>query len=78
MKFLRIISVVLCLAAICGGVAWSQTVNATLLGTVTDSRDGISNPVVGYSASLPWVRAEANVDVVKLILGSAWISGLTG
>ncbi|HKE20812.1 MAG TPA: TonB-dependent receptor [Bryobacteraceae bacterium] len=27
--------------------------------------DGFSNPVVGYSASLPWVRAEANVDVVN-------------
>jgi hypothetical protein len=28
-------------------------------------QDGISNPVVGYSASLPWIRAEANVDVVN-------------
>lgn len=27
--------------------------------------DGFSNPVVGYSASLPWIRAEANVDVVN-------------
>jgi hypothetical protein len=27
--------------------------------------DGISNPIVGYSASLPWVRAEANIDVVN-------------
>jgi hypothetical protein len=27
--------------------------------------DGFSNPVVGYSASLPWVRAEANIDVVN-------------
>jgi hypothetical protein len=27
--------------------------------------DGFSNPVVGYSASLPWVRAEANVDLVN-------------
>ena len=24
-----------------------------------------SNPLVGYSASLPWVRAEANIDVVN-------------
>jgi hypothetical protein len=24
-----------------------------------------SNPIVGYSASLPWVRAEANIDVVN-------------
>jgi hypothetical protein len=28
--------------------------------------DGFSNPVVGYSASLPWVRGEANVDVVNI------------
>jgi hypothetical protein len=27
--------------------------------------DGFSNPVVGYSASLPWIRAEANVDLVN-------------
>ena len=27
--------------------------------------DGFSNPVVGYSASLPWVRAEANVDIAN-------------
>jgi hypothetical protein len=27
--------------------------------------DGFSNPVVGYSASLRWVRAEANVDFVN-------------
>jgi Carboxypeptidase regulatory-like domain len=27
--------------------------------------DGISNPMLGYSASLPWIRAEANVDLVN-------------
>jgi hypothetical protein len=27
--------------------------------------DGFSNPVVGYSASLPWVRSEVNVDLVN-------------
>ena len=27
--------------------------------------DGFSNPIVGYSASLPWIRAEANVDLVN-------------
>ena len=27
--------------------------------------DGFSNPVVGYSASMPWVRGEANVDFVN-------------
>ena len=26
--------------------------------------DGFSNPLIGYSASLPWTRAEANVDIV--------------
>ncbi|MGO9228702.1 MAG: carboxypeptidase regulatory-like domain-containing protein [Bryobacteraceae bacterium] len=28
--------------------------------------DGFSNPVVGYSASLPWVRSEVNVDLVNI------------
>ena len=27
--------------------------------------DGISQPMIGYSASLPWVRSEANVDLVN-------------
>ena len=27
--------------------------------------DGYSNPVIGYSPSLPWVRAEVNVDLVN-------------
>ncbi len=27
--------------------------------------DGFSNPVVGYSASLPWIRSEVNVDLVN-------------
>ncbi len=27
--------------------------------------DGFSNPVTGYSASLPWVRSEINVDLVN-------------
>jgi hypothetical protein len=27
--------------------------------------DGISSPMTGYSASLPWVRSEANVDFVN-------------
>ena len=26
---------------------------------------GISNPIIGYSPSLPWVRAEANIDLVN-------------
>jgi len=27
--------------------------------------DGISAPMTGYSASLPWVRSEANIDIVN-------------
>jgi hypothetical protein len=27
--------------------------------------DGFSDPIVGYSASVPWIRAEANVDIVN-------------
>ena len=27
--------------------------------------DGFSDPLTGYSASLPWIRAEANVDIVN-------------
>ena len=27
--------------------------------------DGISNPIIGYSASVPWIRAESNIDVVN-------------
>jgi hypothetical protein len=31
----------------------------------TSLGDGISSPMTGYSASLPWVRSEANVDLVN-------------
>ena len=31
----------------------------------TQLNDGISQPMTGYSASLPWVRSEANVDIVN-------------
>ena len=31
----------------------------------TQLNDGISAPMTGYSASLPWVRSEANVDIVN-------------
>ena len=27
--------------------------------------DGFSNPTIGYSASLPWIRAESNIDAVN-------------
>jgi hypothetical protein len=31
----------------------------------TSLGDGISSPLTGYSASLPWVRSEANIDIVN-------------
>ena len=31
----------------------------------TQLNDGISQPMTGYSASLPWVRSEANIDIVN-------------
>ncbi|HXS98462.1 MAG TPA: carboxypeptidase regulatory-like domain-containing protein [Candidatus Limnocylindrales bacterium] len=41
-------------------------INAFTSGMVgIQINDGFSNPVLGYSASLPWIRAEANVDVVN-------------
>lgn len=30
-----------------------------------DINGGYSNPLIGYSASVPWVRAEANIDTVN-------------
>jgi hypothetical protein len=27
--------------------------------------DGISSPIMGYSASVPWIRAESNIDMVN-------------
>ena len=27
--------------------------------------DGFSNPLIGYSASVPWIRAESNIDLVN-------------
>src|SRR5215471_11470157 len=41
MKVLRTILSIACLAAICGGAARAQTVNATMLGTVTDSSGAV-------------------------------------
>ncbi len=41
MKVLRTILAVLCLAAWSTGAAWSQTVNATLLGTITDASGAV-------------------------------------
>jgi outer membrane receptor protein involved in Fe transport len=34
-------------------------------GLVNVDISGYSNPVVGYSASLPWVRAETNFNIVN-------------
>ncbi|MES2390950.1 MAG: carboxypeptidase regulatory-like domain-containing protein [Acidobacteriota bacterium] len=35
---------------------------ATTSGQVAFSINTMSNPVIGYSASLPWLRAESNID----------------
>jgi hypothetical protein len=41
-------------------------INPFTTGTVgIQINDGFSNPLIGYSASLPWIRAEANVDIVN-------------
>jgi hypothetical protein len=40
-------------------------VNAFTSGFVGVQISDFTNPLTGYSASLPWVRAEANVDVVN-------------
>lgn len=38
----------------------------TFTSGLTEIRiDDFSNPILGYSASLPWVRAETNIDVVN-------------
>jgi hypothetical protein len=36
-------------------------------GLVAIQIGGFTSPLVGYSASLPWVRAEANIDVVDTV-----------
>lgn len=34
-------------------------------GQVGIEISGFSNPTIGYSASLPWIRAESNIDIVN-------------
>lgn len=40
-------------------------VNDFTSGYVGVQINGYSNPIIGYSASLPWVRAETNIDLVN-------------
>jgi hypothetical protein len=40
-------------------------INDFTSGMVTVNLGGYSTPLVGYSASLPWVRAETNIDLVN-------------
>jgi hypothetical protein len=40
-------------------------VNDFTSGFVGISIGGFSSPLTGYSASLPWIRAEANIDIVN-------------
>src|SRR5207249_5691155 len=40
-------------------------INQFTSGMVSINLGGFTTPMVGYSASLPWVRAEANIDFVN-------------
>lgn len=40
-------------------------ISAFTSGQVGINLNGYTNPLIGYSASLPWIRAEANVDLVN-------------
>ena len=39
-----------------------QTIHATSSGQVAFAANVFSSPLIGYSASLPWLRAESNID----------------
>ncbi|MGH9657885.1 MAG: TonB-dependent receptor domain-containing protein, partial [Bryobacteraceae bacterium] len=47
------------------GVPGVNTGDPFVSGLVSIEIDNFSNPTVGYSASLPWVRAETNIDLVN-------------
>ena len=47
------------------GVPGVNTNDPFVSGLVGISVGGYSSPLVGYSASLPWVRAETNIDLVN-------------
>ncbi|HKA00289.1 MAG TPA: hypothetical protein VKE70_27450, partial [Candidatus Solibacter sp.] len=47
------------------GVPGVNTGDPFVSGLVQISVANFSDPLVGYSASLPWVRAEANIDLVN-------------
>jgi hypothetical protein len=47
------------------GVPGVNTGDPFVSGMVGINIDNFSGPIIGYSASLPWVRAEANIDFVN-------------
>ncbi|MGH9722099.1 MAG: carboxypeptidase regulatory-like domain-containing protein, partial [Bryobacteraceae bacterium] len=47
------------------GVPGVNTGDPFVSGLVSMEVDNFTNPIVGYSASLPWVRAETNIDLVN-------------
>jgi Carboxypeptidase regulatory-like domain len=46
------------------GVNLDKTITSGIVG-ITINGGTFSNPLIGYSASLPWVRAETNIDFVN-------------
>ncbi len=45
------------------GVNLDKTITSGIVGVTING--GFSNPLIGFSASLPWVRAETNIDFVN-------------
>jgi hypothetical protein len=45
------------------GVNLDKTITSGIVGITING--GFSNPLIGYSASLPWVRAETNIDLAN-------------
>ncbi|MBB5056842.1 hypothetical protein HDF16_001527 [Granulicella aggregans] len=56
----------------------TPTTSGQVAITVNNNNNNFSSPLVGYSASLPWLRAESNIDVANnwtKILGNHTIKG---
>ena len=48
-----------------GQVGVFMCTTSPTLGSSTCPTNAFSNPLIGYSASVPWIRAEANIDIVN-------------
>jgi hypothetical protein len=44
------------------GVNLDKTITSGIVGVTIANNRGFSNPLIGYSASLPWIRSETNID----------------